>query len=140
MNVVIVSFTVAMFWAVAAIFQKFYLQNVSVQKAMFISSVTLLICVLVMSCFYPKEVFNTPSKNKDILFIIAATVIGWFFAYYFLFYALKNYKVSDVMSLSYVSPLIVLVLAYFLLKEPISKSAILGTILIVSGAVFVARR
>lgn len=140
MSGVVLSFSVALMWGISAICQKVYLRQVSIEMAMLISAVTLMVCVIVMTMLYPKEVFAHPISIRDTLLVAFASIVGIFFANLTLFRALKQYNVNTVISLSYVTPLIVLLLAYFILNEPISISAVLGTIMIILGAWLIVRK
>lgn len=140
MSAAILSFAVALMWAVSVVCQKIYLKRVNAHKAILISAIAMMVCALVMTLVYPSEVFSQPISVNDTILIVFASTIGLFFANITLFYALKHYDANKVVSLSYATPMIVLVLAYVVLNEPISISAIVGTAFIILGAYLIVMK
>lgn len=82
---------------------------------------------------------------KDILaallnkYIFAGLVIYGLATGYWL-YVLKRFDLSKVYPLQSMSYILVLVTGYFMLKEPISKNAIIGTFIICIGVFVIARK
>ncbi len=139
MNLLIGSFAVAFGWAVASILQKHLVQSVSPTSLLLLLLLFGTCFVVLFSIqFFKKDSIEIPAFSLRTYGLIALTsIIGFVGPYWILLHLIKYYPVSEVIALSYVTPLITLVFSRIFLKEYISDKGVLGVILIVSGAFLV---
>lgn len=75
----------------------------------------------------------SPSSYWALAFLVCASIIGYS-AYGWL---LKNVRMSLVATYAYVNPVVAVILAWLIIREPITSDIVFGTIFIVGGVVLV---
>jgi hypothetical protein len=138
----VLAFLVAFSWSVAAIMNKYLLQQrIDVIVLMLISSLTFALCNIVWS-LYNKDIIRQSFKGmswKTLLLLVLAGLIGIFIPNVLLLNVLKNNDSHIVIALTYTTPLFVSLLAYAFLNEQIKMESLIGIILIVSGIIMIGR-
>jgi len=134
---------VAALWGYIPIMEKKILELVSIKTLLVLFGLLYGIISLIIGLIYYKDI-SKDLKNKEILeklsikmliFMVIIYVIGSLI-YYIL---LKDNKSYTVVALTYTTPLFVTLFSYFMLKEEIKKSSILGIILIIIGGIIVSK-
>lgn len=69
-----------------------------------------------------------------------AGILVYITSTFYWFSIIKKFDVTKVYPLQSMSYIIVLILGYFILKEPITKSTIIGTIVIVLGVFIITKQ
>jgi drug/metabolite transporter (DMT)-like permease len=122
--------------ASAIIFSKTALDSVSVLRATFIRQVAGVIGLIFLGLgnfkvrLWLKPVFNDPVLLKRLVY---ASFIGTFLGTLFSILALKYTFAAIATTLNSTSPLFILLLAFFVLKEKISLRAVIGSFIAVAG-------
>lgn len=139
MKLVFLSLAIASIWGMTSILQKKFLASITPEAALIAMGATFFVLTLMLAWMRHEHAFSK-DKNEWSLGIVALLVgsasLGYV-AYYALFSLIKHYDVHIVIALTYVTPLITLALAYFLLEEAIAWQAALGALLIVGGIVMI---
>jgi uncharacterized membrane protein len=140
MRVILLSLIVALFWAINPIIVKYVLQYTSLPLFLLITNITTFIAVLFIAYLYKETIINDLKNlsNKNISLIIANTLIFGFIAGILYLYLIQNHDVNVIISLTYMSPLFVVFLSKYILKEDISKSSYLGVFLIILGGILIS--
>jgi len=138
MNYIILALLSALTASLVAIFGKLGLKNVDPTIATTIRSLIMAGFLVIVSLFLKK--FENFSLNlftsKDWLLIILAGISGAF-SWLFYFWALKFGPASHVAVIDRLSLVFVILLSALILGETLNSKVILGTILIIIGAILV---
>jgi len=129
----------AIFASLVAIFGKLGLKNLDSTLATTIRSVVMAVFLLLTSLSFGKfKDFSFGNiASKDWLLIVLAGVAGAI-SWLFYFLALKNGPASAVVALDRLSLVFVAILAFIILKEPMSGRGLVGVGLVVLGAIMVS--
>lgn len=121
------------FWGVSPILEKIGLRNVDPLIALLIRTISASIAVILLVLLAGQLGKFKFLNYKDIFYLslsgIASGVLGMFFY----FSLLKTYYASLAVPLTATYPLVATLLAMIFLKEPITFSKLIGTLLIVLG-------
>jgi drug/metabolite transporter (DMT)-like permease len=88
-----------------------------------------------------RKVVLNDLKHMDtttMLLVVFSAVIAGFFANYLYFNVIKNHASHLVSALVFSSPFFTLLFSYFLLKEDISLTSLIGVMFIVFGVILLA--
>ncbi|MCU0680182.1 MAG: EamA family transporter [Planctomycetes bacterium] len=129
----------AIFAAGVAIVGKLGLKNLDSTLATTIRAIIMAIFLFVVSLSLKKfRGFNFHSlSNNDWLFIILAGIFGAL-SWLFYFFALKHGQATPVVAIDRLSLVFVLVLSIMFLGESFSIKALIGALLMVSGAIIIS--
>jgi len=128
----------AVFAALVAIFAKVGLQGVDTTVATTIRAFIMFIFLIAVVFLQGKTgLINGFFNSKIAFFIILSGIVGAL-SWLFYFYAIKNGKVTSVISIDRLSIVFTLVFAFVFLNEKISLKGTFGIILIVVGAILLA--
>lgn len=140
-NLVLGALIVASGWGIASIINKYILSHYQVSHSALLFLITSIAFIFLMGMYiiHPSDFeLNKIQWSHTLIFkLIATTIIGYLIAYYTLFYLVKNYDVHKVIGLSYITPLITLILAYLFLKKEkrrINGKSVMAIVFIVLGA------
>lgn len=124
----------ALFAALIAIFAKVGVRNIPSNLATAIRTTVILLLTwgIVFFCNEQTEIRSIPRHTWSFLILSGiATGLSWLFY----FKALQTGDVSRVAPIDKLSVVITILLAFFLLKEPVSGKVILGALLITAGSI-----
>lgn len=128
--------TVSILWAISAIIQKHLLDHMSCETMLFLVGLFFGIISIFLGIAYQKKIsadlFREPVLDKLPL-VVLMVFLGYFLANWTLFRLLDKHSCYLVVSMTYTTPLFVLLFSYFLLNEKITWLSALGVALIVSG-------
>jgi drug/metabolite transporter (DMT)-like permease len=139
-KLVLGAFIVASGWGVASIINKYILSHNQVSPSALLLIITSIAFVFLIGLYFihPTD-FELDKINWShtlIFKLITTTVLGYLIAYYTLFYLTQKYDVHKVIALSYITPLITLILAYLFLKKEkrrINAKSLMAIVFIVLG-------
>jgi transporter family protein len=134
MNWILYALLSAVFAALVAIFGKIGLKDIDPTLATTIRSIVMAVFLVVVAFSLGKFSALDTLNNKAIVFIILSGIAGAI-SWLFYFIAIKVGPVSSVAALDRTSIVFVLILSLIFLGESITWLKILGSILIVGGAV-----
>lgn len=125
--------------SLVAIFGKIGLQNLDTNTATAIRAVVMAIFLFGVIIFEGKlhNVHPILANNKALLFIILSGLAGAV-SWLFYFWALKLGRVQQVIPIDRLSIVFALLLAFVFLGEKLSLKAIMGTLLMLIGAIIVS--
>jgi len=125
--------------SLVAIFGKIGLQGIDTNTATTIRAVIMALFLIGLILIQGKLHDIKPILlNSKALFYIVFSGIAGALSWLFYFIALKNAKVSQVVSLDRMSVVFALLLAFFILGEKISLKAGIGAALVVVGGILIA--
>jgi len=127
------------FWGISPILEKIGLQKVEPQIGLFIRTIFALSGVTVFLLITSDIEKLKLLSLRDVLILGMSGLTAGFLGMYTYFSLLKSHQASLVVPLTATYPLVVSVLAIFLLRESVTPSKILGTALIVLGVYFLFR-
>ncbi|NPA40477.1 MAG: EamA family transporter [Thermodesulfobacteria bacterium] len=123
------------FWGVSPIIEKLGLRNVEPLTALFIRTaaafIVIWIAVLLLGKFHLSSV-----SLKDIGILSLSGIVGGFLGMFTYFSLLKAKSASKVVPLTSTYPLVATILAIIILKEKLTISKVIGTLLVVIGIYF----
>jgi len=125
--------------SLVAIFGKIGLQGIDTNTATTIRAVIMALFLIGLILIQGKlhDIKPILLNSKALLYIVFSGIAGAL-SWLFYFIALKNAKVSQVVSLDRMSIVFALLLAFFILGEKISLKAGIGAALIVVGGILIA--
>ena len=125
--------------SLVAIFGKIGLQGIDTNTATTIRAVIMALFLIGLILIQGKlhDIKPILLNSKALLYIVFSGIAGAL-SWLFYFIALKNAKVSQVVSLDRMSIIFALLLAFFILGEKISLKAGIGAALIVVGGILIA--
>lgn len=141
MYVVAASLSVATLWGILPIVHKHLLNTYSPQGLMLSTSWIYAFCAICYA-LYHRDIIKQDIKKlttMSIITIISVTVLCSFIGMAIYFTALSKHDSFLVSALVYVSPVVTLLLAYFVLHEKITVIAATGVVLIVTGVMLLAK-
>lgn len=129
----------AFFAALVAIFGKIGLQNLDANTATAIRAITMALFLFVVITIEGKlsQISTILADHKAAAFILLSGIAGGL-SWLFYFLALKLSSVDKVVPIDRLSIVFAVLLAAVFLGEKLTFKIILGTILIIIGAIFVA--
>lgn len=139
--VVCQSLVVASMWAGSSILQKRFLVALTPEAALVAVGTLFFLLAVVLALWRYEHVFSLQKNQwswRLLPMLLGSVVMGYLVAYYTLFHLIKHHEVHVVIALTYVTPLITLLLAVLFLGERVTPAAVLGCIMIVGGVVLVA--
>ncbi len=130
---IILAFFVAILWGTVPIIYK--INEISYHSIIIISAITFFVSSICYFLIYHKTIITDLNKHKNnIIYIVLTSFLGLFLANLFYYNAIKNSnKISIIVSITALYPLITLILSYLILNEKISFTNIIGIIFIVIG-------
>ena len=132
---ILITLVGAVLWGISPVLSKHLLARFSRYTIMIIVSSIYLLCLLLCLPFFnghlKKDISNL--TNIDILLLLFHGVFILFLGNVTYYYALKDNSSSLVNAIESSSPLITLILAYFILNEKIKPIGVVGIALIVLG-------
>ena len=125
--------------SLVSIFGKIGLQGIDTNTATTIRAVIMALFLIGLILIQGKlhDIKPILLNSKALLYIVFSGIAGAL-SWLFYFIALKNAKVSQVVSLDRMSIVFALLLAFFILGEKISLKAGIGAALIVVGGILIA--
>jgi drug/metabolite transporter (DMT)-like permease len=134
---VFLALLIATLWGISPVITKYLLKNYKRYTLMILFSAIYFLSLILCLPFYNKQFFNDLEKftRKDMLIVLFQGTFILFFANVIYYYILKDNNTSMVIALESISPLITLILAYYLLNEKINVNGIIGIILIILGVI-----
>ncbi len=136
MTWIILALAGAVMAALVAIFGKIGMQNMDSTFATTIRAIVMAIFLIITSAFLGKLNFEQLALNKEFFWIVLSAIAGAL-SWVFMFAALKLGPASAVSAIDRLSIVFVVLLAALFLGEALTIKSILGTILIVAGALLV---
>jgi transporter family protein len=134
MNWIAYAILSAVFAALVAVFGKIGLKDIDSTLATTVRSIVMAVFLVVVAFSLGKFSALNTLNNKAFIFIILSGVAGAI-SWLFYFLAIKLGPVSSVAALDRTSIVFVVVLAFLFLGESLTWVKILGSILIVGGAI-----
>lgn len=139
-NYLLISLLIAIIWGVVPFFTKYVLHRIHYKSLILIESILAFLIAMTFCCCNTDDIVDD-FKNVDGLSIVAIILIGLsVFSANILYYSIikdhETYLISTIIS---TSPLIVLFISYFFLKERMNWLKILGVFLIVGGIFCITR-
>ena len=121
-------------WGLVGVLEKTIINDVKPWAFIFWRWVGLGICLLLLMASSGKmrEVVATPAW-KSIAIAMVTGIVSWLIAQFFFFKALEMEQVSIVVPFTATFPLVTAVVAYWVLREPLTWTKLIGTALIVGG-------
>jgi len=134
---------VAAMWGFIPIMEKQLLNHISAKTLLVIFGLFSGLMSLLLGIYYHKEIYDD-IKNKDLLEKVSFKMLFIMVFFYVLasliyYILLKDNKSHVVVALTYTTPLFVTLFSYLLAKEEITKTSLLGILLIVSGSMIVSK-
>jgi len=126
------------FWGVSPIIEKLGLKNVEPLTALFIRTVAAFIIIWLVILLTGESNLSSVSL-KDIGILSLSGIIGGFLGMFTYFSLLKSQSASKIVPLTSTYPLVATLLAIIILKEKLTLSKVVGTILVVIGVYFLFR-
>jgi drug/metabolite transporter (DMT)-like permease len=141
MELIILSLIVALFWAINPIITKYILTHVSYPFVLVLTNIIFFICIIIFGYFHLETIKSDWAKisNKQIGLMLSNTVLFGFIAGILYMYLLKRYDANIVIGLTYMSPIFIVFLSQYFLKEKITHISKLGIIFIVLGGIMIAQ-
>lgn len=141
-EVILLSLLISFLWGISPIIHKFIFNNkpISPITMMVSGSAIYFACSFIYFTMNRKVVMND-LKNMDrttLFLLIFGAIIAGFFANLLYFRVIKNHASYLVSALVFSSPFFTLLFSYFLLKEEINLTSMLGVMLIVLGVILLA--
>jgi drug/metabolite transporter (DMT)-like permease len=134
------SLFVAFLWGLATSFQKFVLQGMNPVTYFVAGHIFYTSCVVILAASkwhnLSRDIRNISLKTWGIIFF--TVVVGGFCANLLYMYILKKHNSAIVAALTYSSPIFVLFISMYFLKEPIHFVSIIGILLAVFGVVLIS--
>ena len=129
----------AFFAALVAIFGKIGLQNLDANTATAIRAITMALFLFVVITIEGKlsQISTILADHKAAAFILLSGIAGGL-SWLFYFLALKLSSVDKVVPIDRLSIVFAVLLAAILLGEKLTLKIVLGTILMIIGAIFIA--
>ncbi len=127
-----------LFWGISPIIEKLGLRNVDPLPALFIRTSVSAVIMLVIILAIPSVEISSITK-KDFFILALSGIIGGFLGMYTYFSLLKTKAASKVVPLTSTYPLVATILGILILKEKLTLSKLIGTILVVIGIFFLFR-
>ncbi len=126
-------------WGLVSVLEKTIINDVPPWTFVFYRWVGLGICLVLLMLFSGKlrESLTVPGW-KPIVIAMITGIVSWLVAQFFYFKALNLEQVSIVVPFTATFPLITAIAAYFILREPLTVTKIIGTALIVGGCVLLS--
>ena len=126
-------------WGLVSVLEKTIIDDVKPWAFIFWRWVGLGICLLLLMASSGKmrEVVAAPAW-KPIIIAMITGIISWLIAQFFFFKALGLEQVSLVVPFTATFPLVTAIAAYFVLREPLTWTKIVGTGLIIVGCVLLS--
>ncbi|MCS7200137.1 MAG: EamA family transporter [Caldimicrobium sp.] len=121
------------FWGISPILEKIGLKNVDPLIGLCIRTISALIAVVLFILFTGQLEKFKFLNYKDIFYLSLSGITAGFLGMLFYFSLLKTHYASQAVPLTATYPLVVTFLAMIFLKEPITSSKLIGTLLIVLG-------
>ncbi|MDO4160616.1 MAG: EamA family transporter [Prevotellaceae bacterium] len=126
----------ALFAALTAIFAKIGVKDIPSNLATAIRTVVILIITWSIVCFGNElKDIKTIGLHSWLFLILSGIATGLSWLFYFK--ALQSGNVSLVAPIDKLSVVITIVLAFLLLREPVSMKVIVGALLIVAGSIVI---
>jgi len=136
-NWVFYALLAALFASLTAIFTKAGLSDVDANLALAIRTLVVFVMAWVIVGVYGKQKEIKQINGRNWIFLLTsaiATGLSWIF----FFMALKDGPASVVVPIDRLSIIFVMTFAFFILKEKLSKTALLGLIIIVGATMLLA--
>jgi uncharacterized membrane protein len=140
-NVIVLSLIVALFWAINPIIVKYVLKHKSFPLVLLIGNLTTLTAVLTFSYINKQTIIKDWKNisNEHVSLIIGNTIIFGFIASILYLYLIKNHDLSIIIGLTYMTPIFVVFLSKYVLKENISELTYFGIFFIVLGGILISQ-
>lgn len=141
-NVVPIAICIAFIFGVSPIIHKYifnHVPRVTPQLLFIFGGITYFLFTFVYAISERQSIITniqTIPLSMIVLFLVGASLS--FYANYLYFNIISKNPSHIVSSLIFISPLFTLILSYFLLKEEITVTSVIGILLIVTGVMIVA--
>ncbi len=141
-NVVLIAVFIAFIFGVSPIIHKYIFNNVpslTPQLLFIFGGIAYFLFTFVYAISKKQSIITnikTIPLSMTLLFLFGASLS--FYANYLYFNIISKNPSHIVSSLIFISPIFTLILSYFLLKEEITITSIIGILLIVTGVIIVA--
>jgi drug/metabolite transporter (DMT)-like permease len=140
LRAVVLSLFVAFLWALNIIIQKYQInQSINPKTVVVIGAITYATCMLFFF-IYHYHIIATDIKKTNInhiALIAFGAIVGTFLGSMLFVHLLEKHNSSLVTALAYTTPVFVLLLAFFILKEKLDRVKILGIFLTVIGIMLI---
>ena len=133
---VVLSLFVAFLWASNTVIQKYGMNQSINQKTVLVIGTTIYFICMVFFTIYSYDIIKkdiNKENAKTIALIAVGSIFGTFVATILFLNLLEKHKSSLVTTLTYTTPLFVLLLALLFLKEKVTDIQILGIFVTVIG-------
>lgn len=139
-NYLLVACVIAIIWGVVPFFTKYVLHRIHYKSLILIESILAFLIAMTFCGCHRNDIMDD-FKNVDTLSIIAIILIGLsVFSANILYYSIiKDHETYMISAITSLSPLIVLIISYFFLRERMNWLKILGVFLIVGGIFCITR-
>ena len=131
---------ISFFWGITPIIHKVVLNKLNNITVMAITAIFYFLSLSVLVLFN-RNIFIKDLKKItpiDYIWIFIAAFFGVFITNFLYYYILKKGEPAVLSALMYTCPVITLIAAYYILNDHISKQAIIGILLIVTGVVTIS--
>jgi uncharacterized membrane protein len=137
-NYLFFAILIATIWGIVPFFTRYVLRKIHYKSLILIESILAFSISMVFCCCHRNDIIND-FGNIDVLCVFAIVLIGLsVFSANILYYSIiKDHETYLISAITSMSPLIVLFISYFFLKENMNFSKIVGVFLIVSGVFFI---
>ncbi len=138
---ILIALLIACLWGIKPVIQKHVLATLQPETVLVLSALLYGSTIAVYAIYNNKIIIKDyPKMTKQHIMWLAIAAILCGATGTILYYQLLNIHPSyKVTAITFCSPAFTLILAYFLLKENVTKECVLGVILIVIGIVLLGR-
>jgi len=130
---------IAFLWSLSPLLEKVLLGGLPMEAILILLALVYIICTFFYYIWHRKKV-NEAIVNlqwKYVGIILVAAIVGAFIPNILFLKVLSNHDSYIVTSLTYLSPMFTMALAYWFLRENISLWSFFGVVLIVTGIIFI---
>ena len=141
MNVIFLTFLVALLWGISPIVVKYGLnKNINVNTIFFINTLIYMVCGGLYAFMKKSDIQDDLTTSN--VYVLLLLTINAFFAVFVantIYYLLiQSNNTAIVTALSYSSPIFTVILSYFLLEEKMTLQTFLGIIMIYCGILIIS--
>lgn len=130
-----------LFWGVAALFDKLAVGLLAPRQVFFARLYVLFVLLLIpMALSWESTRQAMFRADKRAVFYVIGSVVFAMGGIYLYFHALSRGEASRVVPFCAAYPMVTFVLALGVLKEPLSYSALVGTLLVASGTILLSKQ
>lgn len=132
---------IAFLWAINTIIYKYCMnKSINHKTVLVIGAFTYFVCMCIFTAYHYDEISKDIRKTNTeyILFIGLGAIIGTFIATILFMYLLEKNNSAVLTTLTYTSPIFVLLFAILVLEEKITMIQIIGILITIIGVLMIS--